>query len=121
MAHYKMLPGMGKHYLRQGGETIRVKPGDVIDVEEYEIRGALDKFQRLDPPEPEPEPTCGLYAEHAGAGRWNVINFATGKAINDELLSKEEAQSLVDKGLSEDYDASRDDGQTDGEDADNEE
>lgn len=106
-----MKPGMGWHGYVRNGKNIIVKPGDIIDVEEYELRGAADKFQRLDPPEPEPEPTRGLYAEHAGAGRWNVINRATGKPINDELLSKEEAQALVDKGLNEEDDASRGNGQ----------
>ena len=120
MARYKMLPEKGKHYHRQDGKIVCVKPGDVIDTEECELRGAKDKFVRLDPPEPEPEPTRGLYAEHAGAGRWNVINRATGKAINDELLSKGEAQSLVEKGLEEEDDASRGDGQAGGGDTDKE-
>lgn len=108
MARYRMLPDKGKHYCRQGGETICVKPGDVIDTEDYELRGAMDKFIRLDPPPPEPEPTRGLYPKHVGGGRYDVINRATGKPINDVRLSKEEAQALVDKGLEEENDASRD-------------
>ena len=119
MARYKMLPKMGKHYFRQDGRTVCVKPGDIIDTEECELRGAKDKFVRLDPPTPEPEPTRGLYPKHAGGGRWNVINEATGNPINDELLSKEEAQALVDKGLGEDYDAGTGDGQAAGGDPDN--
>lgn len=111
MARYQMLPRMGKHYLRQGGKTVCVKPGDIIDVEEYELRGAIDKFTRLDPLPPEPEPTRGLYAKHVGGGRYDVMNRATGKPINDERLSKAEAQALVDKGLEEENDASRDNGQ----------
>lgn len=102
MARYQMLPKKGKHYFRQGGTTVCVRPGDIIDTEECELRGAIDKFIRLDPLPPEPEPAQGLYADHAGAGRWNVINPATGKAINDELLTKDEAQSLIEERLAED-------------------
>lgn len=104
MARYQMLPRMGGHYLRQKGKTTRINPGDIIDVEEHELRGAADKFTLVDPPPeppPELEPTQALYAKHVGGGRWNVINPATDKPINDELLSKEEAQSLVDKELPE--------------------
>lgn len=92
---------------------IRVRPGETIEAEEYELGGAISTYECLNPPPkpPEPEPTRALFAEHRGGGRWNVINRATGKSINDELLSKEEAESLVDKGLEEE-DASRDGGQS---------
>lgn len=116
MARYQMKPRMGAHYLRQEGRLTRINPGDIIDVEAYELRGAADKFTLVDPPPeppPEPEPTQALYAKHVGGGRWNVINPATGEPINDELLSKEQAQSLVDKELpetNEEADAGADNG-----------
>ena len=114
MARYQMLPKKGKHYFRQGGRTICVKPGNIIDTEECELRGAIDKFQRLDPPPPEPEPTRGLYARHVGRGRYDVINRATNSPINDTRLSKEEAETLIEEQLAEEVegaDASPGDGQ----------
>lgn len=114
MARYQMLPKKGKHYHRQAGGIICVKPGDIIDTEECELRGAIDKFVRLDPPLPEPEPTRSLYAKHVGRGRYDVINKATGYPINEQRLSKEEAEALIEEQLAEeveDADASPGDGQ----------
>lgn len=116
MARYQKLPKSGKHYFRRGGKMICVRPGETIEAEDYELGGFISTYKCLDPlppKPPEPEPTRALFAEHRGGGRWNVINKVTGKPINDDLLSKEEAESLVDKGLEEEGedDASRGDGQ----------
>jgi len=122
MARYQKLPKSGKHYFRRGGKMICVRPGEIVEAEEYELGGAISTYKCLDPQPPKPselEPTQALYLKHQGAGRYNVINVATGEAINDVLLSKEEAQSLADKELDEEDDASRGDGQAGGGDTDN--
>jgi len=113
MALYRKLPKSGKHYFRRGGKMICVRPGETIEAEEHELGGAISTYTCLNPPPKpsEPEPTRGLVAEHRGGGRWNVINQAPGKPINDELMSKEEAEALAEKGLEEVEDASRDGGQ----------
>lgn len=121
MARYRKLPKSGKHYFRRKGEMICVLPGETIEAEPHELGGAITTYECLDPPPPPAEPTRGLFAKHVGGGRYNVINEATGNPINDELLSKGEAEALVEEKLDEEDDASRDDGQAgDDGDADNE-
>lgn len=109
---YRKLPNSGKHHFRQNGKMICVHPGETVEAEPHELGGAILSFECLNPPPPtpEPEPPQGLYADHAGAGRWNVINPATGKAINDELLTKDEAQSLIEERLAEDTEKSEEHG-----------
>ena len=122
MARYQKLPKSGKHYFRQGGKRICVRPGEIVEAEADELGSTISTYKCLDPQPPkpsEPEPTQRLFAKHAGGGRYNVINEATGKRINDVTLSKEEAQSLADKGLDEEDDASSGDGQAGGGDTDN--
>ena len=92
---FKLKTGMGKHYIRRKGQMVMLKPGDGIDCEKYELGGAIFKFKQLEPDPPPPEPKLGLKAVHRGAGKWDVVNEATGVKINDNLLTKEEAQGMV--------------------------
>ncbi len=92
----------GKHHMLIDGKRRVYGPGcpdgDVIVCEKYELGHALDTFECLDPepePELEPEPIIGLRAEHRGHGWWNVRDQATGKVLNDERLTKEEAQAMA--------------------------
>lgn len=103
----------GKHTRFEKGKRVVYKPGDEFDASEDAVSTFVDKLERINPskkpveqteevPEPitEPEETedkvSGLEMEHQGAGRWNVINPVSGKAINSKLLSREEAQALID-------------------------
>lgn len=92
---FKLKAGMGKHRIRRDGRMVVLKPGDEIDCERDELGGAIDKFEQLEPDPPPPEPKLGLKAVHRGAGKWDVVNEATGVKINDKLLTKEEAQELA--------------------------
>jgi len=92
---FKLKAGMGKHHIRRTGRMVVLKPGDKIDCEKYELGGAIFKFEQLEPDPPPPEPKLGLKAVHRGAGKWDVLNEATGVKINDGLLTKEEAQELA--------------------------
>ena len=47
------------------------------------------------PEEPEGPPEPKFKVVHRARGRYNVVSTETGVPINDELLSKEDAQALV--------------------------
>jgi len=127
MARFRMKQNVGPH--QRNGEWVR--PGDVIECEEEELRNVIDKFDLLPGNEKQkstttPEPTeetdtddsgpadeeegvdeedgeepdeeeVGLELENKGRGKWNVINPATGEAINDKPLTKKEAEKLLRK------------------------
>lgn len=74
--------------------------GDVVFCEKKDLgRNALDTFQCLDMEEPElddePEPLVGLVKEHRGFGWYDVRDQATGKVLNDNKLTKEEAEEMA--------------------------
>ena len=90
-----MKKGRGRHNLLVDGQVTIVTSGDTIECDEWQLGAGKDKFDCLDPPEPEPEPTVGLKAKHKGGGRWIVVNEASGKEINDGYLTKEEAIEMA--------------------------
>lgn len=45
--------------------------------------------------EPKSEVKEGLVVKHKGAGRYDVINEATGEPLNDEYLTKDQAEALA--------------------------
>ena len=94
MAKFKLTKGVHYH------DRKRLKPGDEVECAPEKLRYFMDKFTVIeedpvieDIPEPVP-----LEMKHRGGGRWDVINRATGKAINDIGLTKEEALALLDGG-----------------------
>jgi len=93
----------GKHYRKEKDGVKVYCTGDVIEAEEHELRNCMDKFERLDPKKPEEamKPKVGLKAVHRGGGKYNVINERSGKPINDQLLSREEAEQLANRGFDE--------------------
>ncbi len=98
MARWKCVSG--KHYMKRNGQMVVIAAGAVVEAEDYELGGAKDKFERLDPvpPEetqPQKPPAEGLVMKHKGSGKWDVINSATGEKINDKLLTREEAETLI--------------------------
>ena len=94
---FRMKRGMGKHYRRQRGEMVCVRPGDEIVCDPDELGNAKFKFEQLDPTPPPPEPNVGLKLVHKGGGWYDVVNEVSGQKINDELLKKNEALELVRK------------------------
>jgi hypothetical protein len=78
-----------------------VQNGDIIEAWPEEIRGALDKFEPITyivsedggvPTAPTPESTLKIV--HRGGGKYNVVD-QNGNAVNDRLLSKEDAENLM--------------------------
>jgi len=98
---FRMRQNVGKHIMSHGGQKKVLRPGDTIRCEKYELGNALDKFEQLEPDPPAPAPKVGLRAVHIGFGKYNVISDATGKPINDEPLTKEEARAMERRGVAE--------------------
>ncbi len=103
MIRCKLKKGVGFHIRKEVGKgTVRYQPGDIMEVENVnELGGAADKFEILDaiPEEKELQldaPPVGLRMEHRGGGRYNVVNVETGEAVNEEHLTKKEAQAMLD-------------------------
>lgn len=90
--HIRMEVGKGK---------VKYLPGDIMEVEDIkELGGAADKFEILDPvPKENPieldMPAVALKMEHRGGGRYNVINVETDEPINEDYLTKKEAEEMV--------------------------
>lgn len=103
MIKCKLKKGVGFHIRKEPGKgTVRYQPGDIMKVKNIsELGGAADKFEILDkiPEEKELQldaPPVGLKMEHRGGGRYNVVNVETGEAVNEEHLTKKEAQAMLD-------------------------
>ena len=103
MIRCKLKPKTGYHYRKETGKGLVVyKPGDIMTVENIqELGGAKYKFLILDPiPEENPlqldEPPVKLKMVHKGRGKFNIINVKTGLPVNEGLLNKEEAQTMLD-------------------------
>ena len=94
---YRLKAGQGTHWFRQpDGRETPIRAGETIECEAWQLGGSIDRFEVVTPPPPPPPPEVGLKAVHRGAGRYDVINEATGKPINSATLSKSEAQELID-------------------------
>ena len=99
MARYKLL--VGYHY---DEERKRHSPGDVIesDVDLVAKHGAAKfaKLERSRAPVSDDEKTTGgpFVLESHGRGKWDVVDESKGEAVNEEFLSKADAEKLK-KGL----------------------
>lgn len=103
MIRCKLKKAVGFHIRKEVGKgTVRYQPGNIMLVENIsELGGAADKFEILDPIPEKDEfqldaSPVGLRMEHRGGGRYNVVNTETGEAVNEEHLTKKEAQAMVD-------------------------
>ena len=123
MKTFRLKKGTNKHYLSDGSF---LSPGDTVKAMSIlDFRGAQDKFEEYPPrvrakkveetepekeveekskkdpekpkPEESPEDISELEMKHYGGGRFGVINTDTDEKINDDWLSKEEAEALVAK------------------------
>ncbi len=94
MAHYRMKVGYGPHQMRDGTNVV---PGDTVECTEDDIKGVLNKFELIGAPDPLPAAELSLFALERDSGNWDVINPATGKAINNKPLDKSAAEAIVGK------------------------
>ncbi len=89
---FRLKKGYGTHKTRDGK---KITAGEIIRLSsKYELGGALDKFDQLDPDPPPPPPRVGLIAQPGKYGRWNVFN-PDGVKVNDVPLLKREADDRV--------------------------
>ena len=103
MPIYRKKEGYGKHTFNFNGKKHVVKAGECTPdvpkgfipkafMDTYDLAdGSVESAQTI----AEGAPKKGLKAIHKGAGKYEVINEATGKPINDILLSKDDALSLI--------------------------
>ena len=73
---------MGPAYFAESGFSDKIEPADSVAVEaveEHQDGGVI----------------ASLVVKHKGGGKYDVINTESGKAINDELLSRAEAYALI--------------------------
>jgi hypothetical protein len=80
-----------------------VKPGQIVECEEQEIAGAMDKFELAEPiPDDIPKANAGLKMVKRPGGNltgFDVINEATGEPINSKPLKKAETEALLARGI----------------------
>ena len=86
---YKLKKGYGSH--RMHGKTY--VSGDVVKTNAEELRGALDKFEQLEPTPSLPEPVAGMTVVETDGG-YDVVNDVSGKTLNDEPLHQHEAEAI---------------------------
>jgi len=86
--------GGGIHNHRDGQV---VRRGEILVATQLEIEPFKNLFVCLDPlvDVKEEQPTKRLQIVHKGGGKYNVVNESTAQPINDELLSREQAENLV--------------------------
>lgn len=96
---YRVKPNTGKHtYFDDDGSRVTVKPGEIVSLKPEVARPFLYKLDLLDPMPSPQMPSIGLRLERTPGGernQWDVVNEATGKAINDEPLTANDARSLM--------------------------
>jgi len=95
----------GSSYLIVDGQRKQFKAGDVVECENYEMPESFrDTWEKIPPPgvdpveakEPDADvPKDNFQVKHVGGGRYDVINKATGKPINDERLNRTSAYALA--------------------------
>ena len=100
MPKYRLKPGC-KHYMRANGRrAYKFVGGDIIELPADKAAAIMDKLELVEEAQPVEEkeekiPAVSLQIVHRGGGKYNVVNQVTGKPINDRLLTKEEAEELV--------------------------
>ena len=92
--------GGGVHRMTLNGKMVKVRRGEVIDCEKWELGGAIRQFDQLDddpPPAPLPENVRLTVAPRGGGDLdgWNVMNPETGDPLNNAPLTKEEAEEIA--------------------------
>lgn len=86
---FRLKQGYGSHTVGRK----RYVAGDIIDTTRDELRGAIDKFEALEPDPPQPEPKAGLTMVKVDGG-FDVVNDVSGKVLNDKPLHQHEAEAM---------------------------
>ena len=103
MGEFRLKKGYGKHLLGENPLlNIKGKPhkrvavtGDVVVCPLHILANFMDKFERVDVlPEEEKEDVVYI-KQHKGGGRYNVLDPVTGIKVNDDFLTKEDADELI--------------------------
>ena len=87
----------GKHYEagRKHGRPKLVPVGTIVELSRQQFASFNDRFEWVDPPEPDEPPHVGLKMVHKGSGKYDVIRQETGEKVNDHLLTKAEALAIA--------------------------
>lgn len=101
----------GKHYARADGRSVivylnggiekqesgyhKLVKGDILECDPDMLKHIMNRFEQIDPDPPAPEPTAGLCIVAVDNGMFDVVNSATGEALNDVLLTKDVALTIV--------------------------
>ena len=99
MPLYKLISG--KHYMRDKRNQLGkcMVPGDTIECEEHELGGALNKFICVNPsPSKDLKKADGaeltIKQSRRNKNQYNVHHPVKGR-LNDQPLTKEEAEEMV--------------------------
>ena len=102
-SQYKLKSGTCSLLIK--GKRVKLKPGDVIKLDKDTTipESFMDLFERIVPDgvdvatdeNPDNELPQNFKIVHRGGGKYNVVNKTTGENINDALLTKVQAESLV--------------------------
>lgn len=102
MIRCKLKAKVGFHIREEKGKgKVKYLPGDIMEAEDIrELGGAVNKFEILDPVPEEnltelDEPATTLRIEHRGGGRFNVVNIETDEPLNEDYLTKNEAEKMI--------------------------
>lgn len=95
MPRFIKKPGPGRFYVRSGRGITLIRPGEIVEKDEAFYERNNDQFNRLDPEPPPPEQIAVMRAVKRNDGYYDVINDVTNEPINDDPLTKEEAESLI--------------------------
>jgi len=103
MAKYRVATG--KIHLRQNGRRVVYRPGDVLEADPYEVKVYRDQLDPIDGEEVLEEQEvleqpATLTIQHRGGGKYNVLD-QDGNPVNDRLLTRAEAEDLVQGRLKE--------------------
>ncbi len=93
MGRWKLLTG--KHHMRGRGGNKTYYPGDIYVGKKEDIGWFINRWEQLDPDDPEPMPSTGPKLKSLGGGWFSVINPATGFPINDKKMRRAEAVALI--------------------------
>ena len=93
----KHLLGENPNFNIKGNKHKRVsESGDILVCPPRLIAPFMDKFERVDIlPSPATAVLKQLKRVHKGGGRYDVINNSTGNKLNNDYLTKEEANDLI--------------------------
>lgn len=86
----------GNHYEREGGRgLIKFHKGAIIESPRHLHKIFKNKFRLVGPEDDIFLPKTGLVAVQKGKKEWDVINKETGKVVNENSLTEEEAKEMA--------------------------